>query len=146
MLPDFWISLTTFGFVYFFKFSINPETADISQPKPIIINEIFHPIPLSKTKTNVYRANKLTGMAIPYNIKWNFLFFFFIHLFSPHWLLIRQLRIFLLNKLDFSKYSIFLRCRYLHENTLCYQHNYDKEKEKESSPYKDQWIYMQKSQ
>lgn len=46
------------GLFYFFKFSINPEIADISQPKPIIINAIFHPIPLSKTKINVYRANK----------------------------------------------------------------------------------------
>ena len=63
------------GLFYFFKFSINPEIADISQPKPIIINAIFHPIPLSKTKINVYRANKLTGIAIPYNTKWNFLFF-----------------------------------------------------------------------
>lgn len=45
------------------------EIADISQPKPIIINAIFHPIPLSKTKINVYRANKLTGIAIPYNTK-----------------------------------------------------------------------------
>ena len=40
------------GLFYFFKFSINPEIADISQPKPIIINAIFHPIPLSKTKIN----------------------------------------------------------------------------------------------
>ena len=63
------------GLFYFFKFSINPEIADISQPKPIIINAIFHPIPLSKTKINVYRANKLTGIAIPYNTKCNFLFF-----------------------------------------------------------------------
>ncbi len=53
------------GLFYFFKFSINPEIADISQPKPIIINAIFHPIPLSKTKINVYRANKLTGREYP---------------------------------------------------------------------------------
>ena len=48
---------------------MKPEIADISQPKPIIVNAIFHPMPLSKTKINVYKANKLTGIAIPYNTK-----------------------------------------------------------------------------
>ncbi len=32
------------GLFYFFKFSINPEIADISQPKPIIINAIFETV------------------------------------------------------------------------------------------------------
>ena len=74
------------GLFYFFKFSINPEIADISQPKPIIINAIFHPIPLSKTKINVYRANKLTGIAIPYNTKCNFLFFLYPFILTLlHW-------------------------------------------------------------
>lgn len=47
--------------------------ADISQPKPIIMKAIFQPIPLLNIKINVYKANKLIGIAIPYNTIFNFL-------------------------------------------------------------------------
>src|SRR5699024_2509912 len=95
------------------------EIADISQPKPIIINAIFHPIPLSKTKINVYRANKLTGIAIPYDTKCNFLFFslsIYSHLTNfqfvsatilPHFFLSVNTHYFLLAD-DNSKILIFL--------------------------------------
>lgn len=67
-------------FIYFFKFLINPETADMSQPNPIIVKTIFQPIPLLKTKINVYNAKILMGIAIPYRIKFSFLIFsLFIH-------------------------------------------------------------------
>ena len=35
---------------HFFKLLIKPEIADMSQPNPITIKAIFHPIPLSNTK------------------------------------------------------------------------------------------------
>lgn len=70
-------------FFYFLKLLIKPETADISQPAPIIINAIFHPILLSNIKINVYRANRLIGIAIPYNTKLNFCLFS-LSMILPH--------------------------------------------------------------
>ena len=55
--------------IYLLKLFIKPEIADISHPKPIIIKAICQPIPLSNTKIKVYKANKLIGIAIPYNTK-----------------------------------------------------------------------------
>ena len=59
---------------HFFKLLIKPEIADMSQPNPITIKAIFHPIPLSNTKINVYKANTLMGIAIPFNTKLRFLY------------------------------------------------------------------------
>ena len=60
---------------YFFKLLKNPETDDKSQPVPITISAIFHPIPLSKTKMKAYKAKILIIMAILYSIRCNFLRF-----------------------------------------------------------------------
>lgn len=45
---------------------MKPEIADMSQPKPITIKAICHPMPLSNTKINVYKANKLIGITIQF--------------------------------------------------------------------------------